>query len=1140
MNNELRISEILSLNLNPTSYKWLEQTDIEFIRFDDLNLDTKKHKKDGTRLRPCANLNNLKFTYHSLTDFGDININEEEIKAIYSIEHKNILKSFISRSERFLEYYLLAEIVDQGNLANYLEHTELNWDQRINLASQLISGLEFLHNNQIVHSNLNPKNVLLHHDILKLTNFGGLNIFKSDDFENIPYVEPQALTLGKGFIKSSCGKNSSNIFGIKSNIYSLGVLLWQISSGFQPYNNLTPVRMIEYIDNGGREEPVYGTPIKYYELYQDCWQSDSEKRPDCLMALKMLGLVDINNVISQYVQEIPQNSQDSINKFFLQKWNLHKGLRVHDNTFIHGEEIITENGIITPHKAKQSIQIYTNISSNPFDILKNECISNQMSVDICLHIRLLDVEYEKYTISDGFIRNIEEILKNPDQKSVRKALQETFEKYGDYIAEKIVIGGALKIKSACLKDRKSLLQDIDTLKACVYWVNDHIVSGNPNIFSHVPFNNIFIAEDMNDNQRITSGHELKAWIEGFYEHKKGYVIAFGKIVPIYTLLKDEIKQEIIKVCGMPQNIDKKLMIVPYITNSQNPKDLNNWAKNSPLIHLCHWTNNLCFHYGLNIQQNNIKHGLEIALEFLGIPELYLLDKSYMYLRRPSNKQDAFTLANQIKIDDINVKEIPFLTESLTSFHPIFDNEHKSNEVHCSIVSEKIKLAFGIDKLKPSQMFLEAVDEAFNSDYPFRSLKSVFDKFGYFCPQSIILGRTFSKTYNNIQLIKDEYVDFDMNEDESKIVEKTLEEWNKSVKILNTALFLDFNGDIVKSNEIYSLLKNLDEKQNWNIVMQDLIPLYKILPKVKQKNIESIVSNNYHIVMTGTTIIRSNQTYINIQFENPLHDNNYEMFGCLVVDEQKVSVVMIRFNLANQYGCRATIHKLDNRSSIPVGAQVFWIVLAKGYGYFSKQSRDIKIDFGKKIITDQLPINVEILSSTWSNSCIFVTNFDSKDLDKNQIIKSKIKECSKVGTMNVEVFQYNSEEIQSKILENVTMRWCMIDTNQKFSITTEVGTKSFSWNLLGDYITSNKNLRDHSESAIKIAKIADHSESAIKIAKIADTVSSFLPVLDAIAKLINEIVGIYEKSEFNKNMCSRLVDRVIMAECEIKRLRLTKM
>ncbi|CAG8823777.1 18000_t:CDS:1, partial [Gigaspora rosea] len=64
----------------------------------------------------------------------------------------------------------------------------------------------------------------------------------------------------------------------------------------------------------------------------------------------------------------------------------------------------------------------------------------------------------------------------------------------------------------------------------------------------------------------------------------------------------------------------------------------------------------------------------------------------------------------------------------------------------------------------------------------------------------------------------------------------------------------------RSNEIYSRLKNLEEKQHWKTVTQDLIPLYKILPKDKQNKIESIVSDSYHIVMTGITkITQKNQT-----------------------------------------------------------------------------------------------------------------------------------------------------------------------------------------------------------------------------------------------------------------------------------------
>ncbi|CAG8437804.1 9685_t:CDS:2, partial [Scutellospora calospora] len=1206
---------------------WLEQAiennSIDLIKFDGLNLDAKKRKKGGSHSRPCVDLNGLKFTYHTLTDFDDINIDEDEMKTIFStvLEHENIIKAFISQSARSLEYYLLIEIANQGNLVNYLEKTELTWDKRINLASQLIKGLEFLHNQQIVHSSLkqecnltvdslnfkinqqNPKNVLLHDGILKLTNFGGLTIFKSDDFENIPYVEPQALTFEKGFVKSFYGKdhNSSNIYGDKSNIYSLGVLLWQISSGIQPFKSLLPMKMVEYISRGEREEPVVGTPVKYCELYQDCWQyypgEDCDKRPDCLMAFKKLEQVDMKEVISvdtQYedtseldldinnyyklrkfhsapslcgestligtsfeenddtnnIQEIYQESDDFIIKFLSQQWNIHKGLKVYGNTFIYGEEILTEDGTITPHRIKQLGQIYTiytNKPSNIFENLKNECVSiqNLEEIDICLHIPLLNIDYENFKISDEFVKTIEEILKNPDQKSIRGALQKAFEKYGDYIAKKVIIGGALRIKSAWPKDRKSLIQDFDILKANLHWISDQIISGKSNVFGQVPYDNIFRIEDTNNpnNRKIISGHELKSWMEDFYGQNKGHVIAFNEIIPTYTLLKDEIKQEIIKVCGELRNIDYEHKIVPYITNNPIPEP-ESWTESSPMIYLCHWINDLHFNYGLTVQQSRIRHGLEIALEFLDIPEICLLDKSYMHLRQPISKKEAFTLANHIKIDDINVTEIPFLAESLTNLHPIFDNQHKSNEIHCFIASEKIKLTFNKDKLRPSESFSKAVDKALDSDYPFCNLKNIFDKFGYFCPQNIILGITFSKIYksdNNNQFGTNELVEFNIDGDESRIIEKLIE-WNESIKDLDT-FFLDFNGDIVNGNEIYSRLKNFHEK-DCKTVIQDLIPLYKILPKAKQNDIESIASDNYHIVMTGSTkITRVNQTHMNIQFENPLQDNNYEIFGYLFINEQKATDVMIRFNLANQYGCRAYIHKLDNKS-IPVGAKVFWIILDKGHGYFSRHSRDIKIDYGRKILTGELPTSVEIPLHTWSNSCIFITNFESEDFDKNQIIKSRLKHCS-MTSLSLDVFKYSSEKVQNEMLDYAIMRWCVIDTNENDYIKVDVGenfSTFFEWRILGDVIkysvnfendrSNNKNFMDHAK---------EYSQGTVYMAgkKVVDVVAPYIPLFDIAVKLIKEIIELHDAAQYNKNICARLMVRVIDAQGEIEKLKRTK-
>ncbi|KAF0509459.1 kinase-like protein [Gigaspora margarita] len=324
------------------------------------------------------------------------------------------------------------------------------------------------------------------------------------------------------------------------------------------------------------------------------------------------------------------------------------------------------------YQITQPALFYTNKSNNPFELLKNECVSTQKleEIDMCLHIPLLNVKYDDFKATDGFIRAIEKVLKNSDLESIQKS----FEKYGDYIAEDVDIGGSLKIKSTWSKDRKLIKQNLVILKANLYWVNDHIFSGNSNIFSQVSFNNIFIIEDM-DGRRITSGHGLKAWMEEVYEHKRVHVIAYNKIVPTYTLLKDKLMQEIFKICGKLHEVNIESNIVPYIANSPIPENLDHWIKSesSSILYLCYWINNLYFHYGLTVLQDCVNYGLEVVLEFLEIPEISILDKSYIYLRKLFSKKEAFTLANSIRIDEINVTEILFLTESLTNLHPLFDN-----------------------------------------------------------------------------------------------------------------------------------------------------------------------------------------------------------------------------------------------------------------------------------------------------------------------------------------------------------------------------------------------------------------------------------------------------------------------------------
>ncbi|CAG8647959.1 4717_t:CDS:2, partial [Ambispora gerdemannii] len=83
----------------------------------------------------------------------------------------------------------------------------------------------------------------------------------------IPYTEPKTFANGK-YIKDK-----------RSDIYSLGVLFWEISSCCVPFEGIDHIIKIEKIKGGLREKPISDTPLEYTRLYEDCWKPEPEDRP---------------------------------------------------------------------------------------------------------------------------------------------------------------------------------------------------------------------------------------------------------------------------------------------------------------------------------------------------------------------------------------------------------------------------------------------------------------------------------------------------------------------------------------------------------------------------------------------------------------------------------------------------------------------------------------------------------------------------------------------------------------------------------------------------------------------------------------------------------------------------------------------
>src|ERR1043166_9697464 len=82
---------------------------------------------------------------------------------------------------------------------------------------------------------------------------------------------------------------------IKSDIYSLSILLWELSSGYPPYSKFQQSDQLKYdiIIKGLREESVRNTPTKYQQLYQKCWRQDPDQRPNISEIFEILNQLKV-------------------------------------------------------------------------------------------------------------------------------------------------------------------------------------------------------------------------------------------------------------------------------------------------------------------------------------------------------------------------------------------------------------------------------------------------------------------------------------------------------------------------------------------------------------------------------------------------------------------------------------------------------------------------------------------------------------------------------------------------------------------------------------------------------------------------------------------------------------------------------
>ena len=176
-----------------------------------------------------------------------------EGEAVAMLSHPNIVQVYDVSSSETADYIVM-ELIDGISLKQYMEKRgSLNWKETLHFAMQIATGLEHAHSRSIVHRDIKPHNVMvLKNGSVKVMDFGiarvmtKSNTLTKEALGSVHYISPEQA-------KGSFTDN-------RSDIYSLGVVMYEMMTGRPPYDGESAVAVAIQHINGGAVLPSVLNP----------------------------------------------------------------------------------------------------------------------------------------------------------------------------------------------------------------------------------------------------------------------------------------------------------------------------------------------------------------------------------------------------------------------------------------------------------------------------------------------------------------------------------------------------------------------------------------------------------------------------------------------------------------------------------------------------------------------------------------------------------------------------------------------------------------------------------------------------------------------------------------------------------------